>query len=152
MLDRYYDALLWFIYRQWNWLSQILNDQLAWIWIQIQNFLALQFFLCKYTFYQWPIPIYISTTKWIALSKSFIKTLIKCLPLHENLIDSPKGNWICRALSSILFILVVVQLLNCIHHLGASWTTAQQAPPSSTAFQSLLKFVSIYASIEHMTW
>ena len=43
-------------------------------------------------------------------------------------------------------------LFSRAHHLGTSWTTAHQAPPSSTVFQSLLKFMSIYISFEHVTW
>ena len=50
---------------------------------------------------------------------------------------------VCAHVSVCVFLVVVVQLLNCVQLFVIPWTAARQAPMSSTVSQSLLKFMSI---------
>ena len=54
----------------------------------------------------------------------------------------PSITWV-RCLSSVVTIVVVVQLPSCVLLFVTSWATACQAPVSSTVSWSLLKFMSI---------
>ena len=55
--------------------------------------------------------------------------------------STTERQWSCLSLS-LLYTLLVVQLLSCVQLVPTSWTAAHQAPLSSTISRSLLKYMS----------